>query len=83
MTCQRMGLPPISTIGFGRMVVSSDSRVPNPPAKMIAFIRFLSFFRKCVLLVAVINPTTKLINTAMLDYPSGWGQADKFAPVSG
>src|SRR5262245_33911211 len=36
MMCQRIGLSPISTIGFGRTVVSSDSRVPNPPARMTA-----------------------------------------------
>src|SRR4051812_18956422 len=39
MTCQRMGLPPISTIGFGRAEVSSPSREPRPPARMTAFMR--------------------------------------------
>ena len=34
-----MGLPPISTIGFGRRFVSSDKRVPSPPARMTAFIK--------------------------------------------
>ncbi len=33
-----MGLPPISTIGFGFMEVSSEMRVPVPPAKIILFI---------------------------------------------
>jgi hypothetical protein len=37
MMCQRIGFPPISTIGFGLNEVSSLSRVPNPPASMIAF----------------------------------------------
>ena len=37
MMCQRIGLPPISTIGFGRTAVSSLSREPNPPARMTAF----------------------------------------------
>src|SRR5215471_13113968 len=37
--CHRIGRPPISTIGFGRMVVSSLRRVPNPPARITAFIR--------------------------------------------
>src|ERR1041385_6430450 len=42
MTCHRIGYSPISTIGFGRTCVSSDSRVPKPPARMTAFIsRFL------------------------------------------
>src|SRR6266436_5310258 len=41
MMCHRIGLPPISTIGLGRKRVSSDKRVPNPPAKMTAFIRSL------------------------------------------
>src|SRR5262245_16676752 len=38
MICQRMGLPPMSMSGFGIAAVSSDSRVPNPPAKITAFI---------------------------------------------
>src|SRR5262245_38792085 len=38
MMCHRIGLPPISTMGLGRKAVSSDRRVPNPPAKMTAFI---------------------------------------------
>ncbi len=33
-----MGFPPISTIGFGRVPVSSDIRVPRPPAKITTFI---------------------------------------------
>ena len=37
MMCQRIGLPPISTIGFGRGPVSSLSRVPRPPARITAF----------------------------------------------
>src|SRR5437762_493204 len=37
MMCQSIGLPPISTMGFGRTAVSSLSREPNPPAKMTAF----------------------------------------------
>src|SRR5262245_50264704 len=41
MMCHRIGLPPISTIGFGRKTVSSDKRDPNPPAKMTAFIALL------------------------------------------
>src|SRR4051794_36930089 len=39
--CQRIGRPPISTIGFGRVPVSSLSRVPSPPARITAFIRIL------------------------------------------
>ena len=35
--CHRIGLPPISTIGFGRSAVSSDRREPRPPARMMAF----------------------------------------------
>ena len=38
MMCHRMGVPPISTIGFGRDCVSSLIRVPSPPARMTAFI---------------------------------------------
>ena len=43
MMCQRIGLPPISTIGFGRTVVSSLSRVPMPPARMTVFIRWRAY----------------------------------------
>jgi hypothetical protein len=33
-----IGRPPISTIGFGLIAVSSLSLVPRPPAKMTTFI---------------------------------------------
>jgi hypothetical protein len=35
--CHRIGLPPTSTIGFGREEVSSAILVPKPPAKITAF----------------------------------------------
>src|SRR4051812_49287361 len=38
MMCQRIGLPPISTIGFGRIWDSSLILVPRPPASMTTFI---------------------------------------------
>src|SRR5262245_7253658 len=38
MMCQRIGFPPISTIGLGRITVSSDNRDPRPPARITAFI---------------------------------------------
>jgi hypothetical protein len=34
-----MGLFIMGTIGLGKFIVSGLSRVPNPPAMMIAFIR--------------------------------------------
>src|SRR4051794_39145141 len=37
MTCQMIGRPPISIIGFGRRCDSSAMRVPRPPARMTAF----------------------------------------------
>ncbi len=37
MMCQRIGLEPISIIGFGRVSVSSLSLEPRPPARMTAF----------------------------------------------
>src|SRR4051794_15866006 len=37
MMCQRMGLPPTSTMGLGRSEVSSLKRLPTPPARMTAF----------------------------------------------
>ncbi len=33
MMCHRIGMPPISTIGFGLIAVSSPNRLPRPPAK--------------------------------------------------
>ena len=41
MMCQRMGLPPISTMGLGLNSVSSRSLVPLPPQKSITFINAL------------------------------------------
>src|SRR5271163_3868878 len=37
MMCHSIGLPPISTMGLGRTVVSSLSREPRPPARITAF----------------------------------------------
>jgi hypothetical protein len=37
-----MGRPPISTIGLGRTTVSSESRVPRPPASITAFMVWIS-----------------------------------------
>src|SRR5687767_2292983 len=34
MMCQRIGSPPISTMGLGLVWVSSDRRVPSPPARI-------------------------------------------------
>jgi hypothetical protein len=38
-----IGLSPISTIGLGRTAVSSDNRVPWPPARITAFINQAPF----------------------------------------
>ena len=43
MICHKMGFSPISIIGFGRKWLSSEIRVPNPPAKRTAFIVLTSF----------------------------------------
>jgi hypothetical protein len=37
MMCQRIGLPPVSIIGFGLRCDSSLMHAPGPPAKIIAF----------------------------------------------
>src|SRR5262245_37519571 len=42
MMCHRIGMPPISTIGLGRISVSSERREPRPPAKIATFIVGLS-----------------------------------------
>src|SRR5438874_12795209 len=39
MTCHRIGRSPISTIGLGLCAVSSDMRVPYPPARITTFIK--------------------------------------------
>jgi hypothetical protein len=41
MMCHKIGMPPMVTIGFGFTPVSSLRRVPNPPAKMTAFMHSL------------------------------------------
>ena len=46
--CQGMGLPPISIIGLGRVEVSSEMRVPWPPARITAFMDFLFYFEMAV-----------------------------------
>src|SRR5256885_886111 len=38
MMCHRIGLPPISIMGFGLRCVSSEMRVPSPPTRITAFI---------------------------------------------
>jgi hypothetical protein len=38
MICQSIGLPPISTIGFGFETVFYDNRDPLPPARIRTFI---------------------------------------------
>src|SRR4051812_16062759 len=38
MMCHRIGRPPISIIGLGRRWLSSEIRVPMPPARITAFI---------------------------------------------
>jgi hypothetical protein len=45
MMCQMIGRPPISTIGFGRIAVSSLSLVPRPPANTTTFME-ISFDRR-------------------------------------
>ena len=44
MICHKIGLPPISTMGLGLRWVSSERRVPKPPAKMTAFITLAPLF---------------------------------------
>ena len=41
MMCQRIGRPPISTMGLGLATVSSDRRLPVPPASIATFIATL------------------------------------------
>src|SRR5450830_1379605 len=47
MMCHRIGFPPISIMGFGRRFVSSEIRVPVPPARITAFILDLSECENC------------------------------------
>ena len=64
MMCHNIGFPPISTIGFGRALVSSDNLVPNPPARRMAFIVLIPCLvarqlRYCRLLSADAIPSTR------------------------
>jgi hypothetical protein len=43
MMCHKIGLPPISTIGLGRISVSSANLVPRPPARMATIMAQLLF----------------------------------------
>src|SRR6476620_12770569 len=61
MMCQRIGLPPISTIGLGRVVVSSASRVPFPPARMTTFISVHPRFRHGSDEPPALSPVTYLL----------------------
>src|SRR5690606_33100470 len=38
MMCQRIGRPPISIMGLGRSWLSSEIRVPSPPASITTFV---------------------------------------------
>lgn len=40
MICHKTGLPPISIMGFGLNSLSSEIRVPAPPAKSTTFISY-------------------------------------------
>ena len=42
MICQRIGMPPISIIGFGLNWLSSLMREPKPPARRTTFVNFIS-----------------------------------------
>src|SRR5690242_10396894 len=61
MMCHRIGLPPISTIGFGRNTVSSESRVPLPPASRTAFIA-LHLSRQTVLAAGYLRRSCRVLD---------------------
>src|SRR5262245_19221085 len=67
MMCQRIGRPPISTIGLGLMSVSSAIREPIPPASMATFI--------------VATPDAKLLRRSEHS-PSCASPADKYPSAS-
>ncbi len=60
MMCQSSSRPPISTIGFGRLPVSSASRVPAPYASTYGE-------RSFALLPSVIPPITKAMLTSAVE----------------
>ena len=41
MICHKIGCSPISIMGLGFKWLSSEMRVPNPPAKMTTFIGYI------------------------------------------
>src|SRR5215468_5936047 len=67
MICHRIGLPPISTIGLGRKAVSSERRVPNPPAKITTFIG--SLLLRCRTPMSSMLHTTQPCNDGVMIKP--------------
>src|SRR5208283_5780698 len=52
MMCQRIGLPPTSTIGLGRNSVSSRKRVPSPPHRITTLV-ISAFQHGCDVVVCI------------------------------
>src|SRR5437763_16543386 len=63
MMCQRIGRPPTSTLGLGLSVVSSDRRVPRPPARITVFMG-LSMSRKGSFRVSVVRYLPQHVQSA-------------------
>ena len=63
--CHRIGLPPTSIIGLGRTLVSSEIRVPRPPARITAF----NFFQQQDQHVACYSPAALSCPPAMGPLP--------------
>src|SRR5580693_6685463 len=59
MMCHRIGQLPMVTMGLGMRSVSSDKRVPKPPARMSAFMP--SRPRECEILCAKRAPCQHLV----------------------
>jgi hypothetical protein len=61
MMCHRIGSSPISTIGFGLIVVSSESRLPSPPARIPTFTYSVSSYAAGYEYVAVALALTSVV----------------------
>src|SRR5215467_10637610 len=63
--CQRIGLPPISTMGFGLTCVSSLKREPKPPARITAFIESLSSLGNATWGIGLLTPRAAGVREAV------------------
>ena len=71
--CHNIGLPPISTIGFGFNSVSSDNLVPSPPANITTFI-FNPYYLLIIFSInKLVTPNSFILSFASVNVNSAFG----------